>query len=271
MKILGAKIEWFEGFCNEPELCVTVDSLPPRESLRYGRNGNSYFASTEEGYVSFFYEDKRDKEGYGGAKFDLTMLDGSAVTLVGPWSGNGSGMRAAGFPQSYPVTATDLSSKWSNVGCGINLLEPQWKQAIADFCPDADIYAVPLVRGSSPAMSDQQNHAIGHGLPIKHGDAFVYSIVRRGMTPAQTQADKRIRDLKKTVANWKDEPVWCKGDPSQKERQAKMAKDINDLIAECGMEAFGHTTLDLNNLPPLLPPAPAHVYVSFDPESDYEP
>lgn len=103
MKILGASINWYDGFCNKPRLEIVVDSIPASfEELRYEQRGSLYFAEKDQ-YVSFFYYDG-PSDGCGGHHFDIIMKDGTKKTLIGPWSSRCGVMNEAGFTPSVEVT-----------------------------------------------------------------------------------------------------------------------------------------------------------------------
>ena len=75
-------------------------------NLRYTERNGMYFAEdARSGRVSYFYWDgKPNGRGFGGAKYELTMVDGSTRVLEGPWSSNSCAMNKEGFKPSMEVT-----------------------------------------------------------------------------------------------------------------------------------------------------------------------
>ncbi len=104
MKILKAKINWFNDFCNSPTLQILVDTIPDCELLRYKKKGPLYYAELD-GYVNFYYYTNPD-EGFGGRKFHIILEDSSEVVLKGPWSSSASFMNGAGFTPCMEINIT---------------------------------------------------------------------------------------------------------------------------------------------------------------------
>lgn len=264
MRILSAAVDWHMDFDNEPTLRIEVDALPDHKGLRYERRERYLFAQTEDGYADFLYDDPHNHAGYGGASFTLTLKDGSQVTLVGPWSGNEQGAAALGFPQTYGCTA-HVKGKSQYSLTHIHLLEPVWLAAIAQFCPEAEAVAVRAAKCVSPQCDGIQNRVIGYAAGEEVGPV-VYAITRRGMTPTQTWAWKRVLKWRRIVAEVRDEPPTWRDDPSPKDKQRKHAAYVNGLIAGHGLEAHGLAPFDLDALPPLLPAREPEPVSSYDPE-----
>lgn len=258
MTITDASIDWHDSFDNAPTLTVTCNDLPRFEDLRFERKGRYLFAETE-GYVCFFYDDPSNHEGYGGRRYDLTMIDGSKETLVGPWSGGESGAAAAGFPMTYATTAR-AKARFNGNGAeyiahyAINLLEPLWLDTIARFCPDAHVVAAESEVGH-PGMSGEQNAVIGHGLPRRGPMVSTYLIARKGMTYDQSQAFKRVKRFSRYAHEVRDEAPHWHGDKTPAEHRLGHATYVNGLIAAHGLEQWCQP-FDLANLPPLLPARP---------------
>ena len=101
----------FEDYDNLPELIIPVDSLPPLQEIRYYEEDFLYWGE-KHGYVSFF-ADSDDNRGFGGRRFDITLVDETPKSLKGPWSGNPRLMNENGFPHCMDVTWVDTS--WSRI------------------------------------------------------------------------------------------------------------------------------------------------------------
>lgn len=258
MNILSARVDWNEEFDNPANLVVRVDELPVK-GLRYERKGNYLFAESQ-GYVSFFYDDPGNHEGYGGQTFKLTMKDGSETQLTGPWSGNPDGAAAAGFPRSYDCTL-EAPSKWGSgyTLYGGQLIESVWLDTLRKFCPEADVAAAPVF-GTDTAMSSEQNLVIGC-LGTKP-TSYSYQIVRKGMTPDQTLAFKRAKRCARYVGEIREDSYTY---ANPKVNQIRCAEHVNELIAQHDLAKFGLKLIDLNNLPPLLPEKKED-WVAIDPE-----
>ena len=94
-------INWMEGWLNDPVIEVHTDVLP--EGFTYEHNMGCYFGTIDgSDFVNFFYYE-RPGNGYGGAKIDVNMKDGTVQTLVGPWSSRASVMNSMGFPHCTEV------------------------------------------------------------------------------------------------------------------------------------------------------------------------
>lgn len=107
MKILDAKVNWNDGFMNSPDLQILVDEIPDWDSLRFERRAWCFAAYHPDGYVGFLSGDpEKPGHGYGGDAFNLTMLDGSTVKLIGPWSSRAGAVNSQ-FPER-PVMDVDL-------------------------------------------------------------------------------------------------------------------------------------------------------------------
>lgn len=104
MKILKGKVDWMEGRANRPNLYLLVDEVPPLDALRFRLHdkggeidGGIYFAE-HDGYCQFFsHHGKGNNGGFGGAKFEITLIDGTRKTLLGPWSSNSGEVNERGF------------------------------------------------------------------------------------------------------------------------------------------------------------------------------
>lgn len=94
MIIRDAKVEWNEKLPYEPELIILVDRIPQKSELLYQiayiTDTTRLYYSIHEGFVSYLYEDDRNRRGYGGAYFPLTVKDVGYTTIKGPWSSRAS-------------------------------------------------------------------------------------------------------------------------------------------------------------------------------------
>jgi len=94
--IIEAKVDWMKDYDNDPTLSIVVSSIPNPESFYYKEFENLYF-SEYKGFVQYFSYDKPGN-GFGGATFNIKMVDGSSKQLVGPWSSRSSVMNSEYTP-----------------------------------------------------------------------------------------------------------------------------------------------------------------------------
>ena len=104
MKLLDAKINWYEESDNSPTFELLIDKFPDRNLLRYQEKNGIYYAELE-GFVSFFSYSGPDK-GFGGRKFPITMMDGSKKELIGPWSSRAGAVNSIGFGPCVDASIT---------------------------------------------------------------------------------------------------------------------------------------------------------------------
>jgi len=114
MKILNARIEWFIGYANEPQLEVLVDKIPEPSELVYEKIPFKrwfLYVAEKEGYVSFFvWSGKGNDGGYGGAEWTVKVRDGETVReelVRGPWSSRSGIINQVWKPQCMEVAITD--------------------------------------------------------------------------------------------------------------------------------------------------------------------
>jgi len=105
MNILKGKVDWADGWANEPTIKILVDKMPDLADLRYEEREGLYYAELG-GYVSFYYY-VRPGDGFGGRVFNITMKDGSKKALRGPWSSRAGAMNRFGFGPCLDVSMTD--------------------------------------------------------------------------------------------------------------------------------------------------------------------
>jgi len=104
MKVLKGYVDWMEGRANRPDLYLLVDTIPPLDEMRFRLHdkggtidGGLYFAEND-GYCRFFsHHGSGNNGGFSGNAYDITMIDGSRKTLLGPWSSNAGEMNTRGF------------------------------------------------------------------------------------------------------------------------------------------------------------------------------
>ena len=97
-------VEWFETWANDPVLRIfmTEDRQSTNLALmRYEQKGDDFWAE-HKGLVRFFHY-PGPGNGYGGRSFTITMKNGSARVLKGPWSGSCREMNKI-FPESMPCS-----------------------------------------------------------------------------------------------------------------------------------------------------------------------
>ena len=144
MKVLNATVNWMHGWGNSPCLFLLVDQIPPVSEARYqfkqygqGEDHGFYF-SEQDGYVRFYYYHGPDR-GFGGATLNLTLVDGSEVELIGPWSSRPACLTKEGFPACTGVTITDDEKVWQRgyTFYAGNVLLDIAREAIEKFCPYA--------------------------------------------------------------------------------------------------------------------------------------
>jgi hypothetical protein len=114
MKLLKAEVDWMQGWANSPRLIVEVDKTPVH--LRYRKKevgGETVYFAENEGFVAYFSHDPKNERGYGGREFDITLEDGSDVTIKGPWSSRCGVMNSLGFTPSVEVILVENDSRSS--------------------------------------------------------------------------------------------------------------------------------------------------------------
>ena len=108
MEYESAHINWWKDFANSPQLTIILAagvSVPARSDYRYSKKGNLYYGFRGDHFVSYFSYSSPGK-GYGGATWDITMLDGTKEEVIGPWSSRASAVNTQ-FPHCVDVTFKD--------------------------------------------------------------------------------------------------------------------------------------------------------------------
>lgn len=95
---------------------ILVSDYPAREEFRYEKlrveKGTAYFAELD-GFVSFYFHDPKDETGFYGREIPLTLLDGTEVSIKGPWSSRPAVMTSLGFAPSLAVSYTKDPDVWA--------------------------------------------------------------------------------------------------------------------------------------------------------------
>jgi hypothetical protein len=112
------------------ELVLLVDQIPKLETLRFqklrieGHNRGHLYVAEQDGYVRFFFQDDPDQPGYGqgyhGQDFPIRLVDGTAETLVGPFSSNTDAVnhylpKVAAHPAGLTTERRDFESGMATV------------------------------------------------------------------------------------------------------------------------------------------------------------
>ncbi|WP_248514988.1 hypothetical protein [Salinarchaeum laminariae] len=106
MRILDATINWREHVANDPRLQVLVDEIPSRDELRY-EHEDGIWCAIADGYVSYFaWSSDGNDGGFSGQSFDITTVDGDAITLRGPWSARAGVVNQRSFGPVVDVQIT---------------------------------------------------------------------------------------------------------------------------------------------------------------------
>lgn len=132
MKILKGYVNWMEGRANRPNIYLLVDVIPALEEMRFQLHdkggtidGGIYFAE-HDGYCRFFsHHGSGNNGGFGGNKYDITMIDGTSKTLHGPWSSNAGEVNERGFgpcTEVYLTTDPAAYTRGHTFGAGCVLL-----------------------------------------------------------------------------------------------------------------------------------------------------
>ena len=116
-EIKDMQVEWSVRYANTPTIQVLFDRLPedvlswPHEIIE--QEGGRFYLAKAHGLVHFLYESDHDRQGYGGAIFNITLMDGSVRKVVGPWSSNAAAVNRF-LPeeeQCIEITYTGETSK----------------------------------------------------------------------------------------------------------------------------------------------------------------
>ncbi len=111
MNILNAQVEWNRGLTNNPRLVVLAEGIPDHDALLFRKRDGLYFGELN-GYVKFYCWSGGQQEGFGGDHRKISLIDGSEVTLMGPWSSRAGVMNGAGFQTCIDVALTGDHEVW---------------------------------------------------------------------------------------------------------------------------------------------------------------
>jgi len=119
MKILDAKVDWFEGYLNEPQLMLLVDNIPDVKEMVYEKipyMGQYLYVAEKDGFVNFFiWSGKGNDGGYGGAELTVKVKDDKGVheeLVRGPWSSRSGIVNQVWRNQCMEVAITDDQQVW---------------------------------------------------------------------------------------------------------------------------------------------------------------
>jgi len=136
MKVLNAKVNWYERFANRPVLELLVDKISDADDFVYEERNCLFFAEND-GEVSFFAY-KGPGDGYYGRTFNIRMKDGSRKDLIGPWSSRAGCVNDNGFTKCLDVHFTDdpeaFKRGYTFMAGNVTLKVAQ--EAVEKFLPD---------------------------------------------------------------------------------------------------------------------------------------
>ena len=106
MRVLKAKINWYDGWANDAKLELLVDKIPSVDEVVHDiveiENAVN-FCGSKDGYVHFCSKVKGNSSGFYGTVFTLNTRNGR-VSVAGPWSSRPSFMNKL-FPRHTSVDA----------------------------------------------------------------------------------------------------------------------------------------------------------------------
>lgn len=107
MRVLDARVDWKDGYANDPRLEVLVDEIPTLEELKFECHQQRLWYAELDGYARYFaWKGPENEGGYSGRHFDITTVDGESVTLKGPWSSRAGAVNKAGLGPVVDVSIT---------------------------------------------------------------------------------------------------------------------------------------------------------------------
>lgn len=135
------KVDWMEGWANNPGIIVLVDRFPDLSDVKFDKKGPLYFAEKDGGV--FFFSYRQPGNGFGGRHFTLKMKDGSEEILKGPWSSRSSVMNTVGFTPSIEVIIAedrDTFERGYTLLAGSMIVE-KVEEGLKKFLPGFSLYS----------------------------------------------------------------------------------------------------------------------------------
>lgn len=172
MKIVQVTVDWMENWANDPRFEVTLDSKnvwPLRTEAVWRKFGGIHLTVTGDDVAHYFYSDGKPTQGFGGAEFSGTLVDGTPFVYSGAWSSRASVVNRAvagedwlrvvdctllhgsDCPGSGAVWASELVAYWR----GIRSFVP-WGLAWVDVGDHAPILLPTRADGSLKNYSQDQ-------------------------------------------------------------------------------------------------------------------
>ena len=106
MRIENASVDWMEDVDNDPRLQVVVDEIPSRDEMRFEHEDGIY-CGIADGFAYYFaWSGDGNDGGFSGRCYDITMRDGTEVTLKGPWSSRAGCVNRRSFGPVVDVRIT---------------------------------------------------------------------------------------------------------------------------------------------------------------------
>lgn len=105
MTITGALVD------NEGVILL-VDREASLDEHRFQHQDGLWWSEKDGLVVFFFWTGPGNEGGFGGEDFNITMVDGTLVTLRGPWSSRPGLMNKRGFPPSMGVRIRAAENEW---------------------------------------------------------------------------------------------------------------------------------------------------------------
>lgn len=191
MKVRDMSVNWWGEYGNAPEFNILVDRIPNMNELRFSECKGIWFAE-KDGYVDFYYWRGPENEGgYGGHIFPITMHDGKAVNLLGPWSSGSDAVNGLGcFTPCIEASIEDNAWRWSSYHKRGSLGGSVTVQLILDnierFLPYVTLvrvtnghrrgpYYIPTLNGIRKQIdSDSEAEVIYQGLHVQLPVDFTY-------------------------------------------------------------------------------------------------
>ena len=162
-RILDVHVDWMNDWHNPPGLRILFNDITFEG--KYRRKANYYYA--EDRGLARFFAYSGPGEGYGGCTFVIPMEDGTTKELIGPWSGNRTGVKELGFGEVFNAAITD-DPKVMDHGCAFlsgAVTEDVFTEAIKFYNgkhPDAPIQSVSdTIYGKLPVAVTAAGEIIG--------------------------------------------------------------------------------------------------------------